>query len=413
MFGVSLLCCPRLPAADGTALTLAQAQQLALQHNADLRVAESQVAAALAQVRTAREFPNPSLSLSTAKIATDGKGNGTMAGNRFLERSYDSIITLSQLFEIGKRGLRQESARAGQRAAEAQRADARRLLLQSVSQAYVAALEAREESRVLTQSAESLRSEANLAAARLSAGDIAATEKMQIEITATQLELDATAARRTATSAVVLVETLLGMPEPAGQTQLTDTLASLPLPPILAADTPTATRPDIAAAEASLAKAESDLASQKRASVPDLTVSVQFERNPPDQPNTAGFGVSLPLPLWNHNGGGISAARAAREQAQAQLDKARMQASADVANARAAYSEARARADAYAQELQPKSARVVKTVAYSYERGGAALIGLLAAERNDNDIRLATVRAQADAASASFALAAALNHAVP
>ncbi len=409
----SILGCGSLGAAGPGPLTLAAAQRTALQHNVDLVSAQAQVEVAIAQLHTAREFPNPSLSLSTAKIATDGTGNGTATGNRFLDRSYDSVVALSQLFEIGKRRPRRDAARAGQSVAEAQRDDVRRLLLQSVSQAYVAALEAQEESRALAQSAASLRREAGLAATRLSAGDIAATEKAQIEITAGQFELAAAAARRAAISAVVVLEALLGEPEPAGQTPLADTLASLPLPPILSVDAPIHIRPDLVAAEAGLAKAEADFVLQKRGPMPDLTLSAQFEHNPPAQPNTVGLGVSLPLPLWNRNGGGIRVARAARDQAQAQLDKVRVQAVAEVATARAALDEASGRASAYVKDLLPKSAQVAETVAYAYEHGGASLLELLAAERSDNDIRLSSSRALADAASASFAFAAALNRLEP
>src|ERR1700678_803856 len=53
-------------------LTLADALRLAIERNADFRVAETQVDAALAQLRVVREYPNPTLGLSTAKISTDG-----------------------------------------------------------------------------------------------------------------------------------------------------------------------------------------------------------------------------------------------------------------------------------------------------------------------------------------------------
>ena len=401
-------------AAAAPGLTLAQAQQQALAHNADVRIAAAQAEAAAAQLRAAHEFPNPVIGLSTAKIATDVSGNGTTRGNRLLDRSYDSIVSLSQLFELGKRGPRQQSARAAQRAAEAQRDDARRLVLQAVSQTYVAALEAREESRVLAESAASLRREAGLAAVRLAAGDLAANDRMQIELAAGRLELDAAASRHAATAAGIALEILLGFPAATGETELADALGALPLPSAeLAGDGVAGTRPDVAAAEANVAKAEADLGLQQRASFPDLTVSAQFERNPPDQPNTAGLGLSFPLPLWNRNGGAIRAARAARETAQAQLDKARLQAAAEVAGSRSAFREARARAAAFVEKLRPQSAAVAQTVAYSYEHGGASLLELLAAGRNDNEVRIATARAQADAAAAAFALSAALNRPAP
>src|SRR5271166_4826474 len=70
---VALVPLPLQAAEAGPApLTLAEARTLALERNADFRVAQAQVDAALAQLRVAREFPNPTLGLSTAKISTDG-----------------------------------------------------------------------------------------------------------------------------------------------------------------------------------------------------------------------------------------------------------------------------------------------------------------------------------------------------
>lgn len=392
-------------------LTLHQAQGIALARNADFRIAQIQVDAAIAQLRIAKEFPNPIFGLSVSKIDTDRRSNRTAAGNDLFDRSYDSIVSLSQFLELGKRGPRRAAGQAGQRAAEAQRDDVRRLLIKSVCQAYIAALEAKEEGIILASSAASLRHEADLAAVRLASGDIAAMDKAQIEISAVQRELDAAAARHNATTAILALEMLLGDPAPSGRTALMDSLVSLAREtPLEIVDEPSPSqRPDSVAASATLEKADAELLIQQRGKFPDLTVSVQFEHNPPDTPNTAGVGVSLPLPLWNRNAGAIRAARAARDEAQESLEKTRAQISAEIAAARSDFIEARDRLNAYRGDLIVKSANVVHTVGYTYEHGGASLVELLAAERNDNDIRISTVRAQAEAASASFALSAALN----
>src|ERR1017187_7465219 len=165
------LCTTRGSAADASPapLTLAGARRLALERNADFRVARTQVDAALAQLRIAREFPNPTLGLSTAKISIDGTPEGTALGNRLLNRSYDRIASLSQLFVVGKRGLIRDPATAGVHSAEFQRDDARRLLLQAVTQSYAAALAALREADVLTDSASKLRHEADIAVHRFQA----------------------------------------------------------------------------------------------------------------------------------------------------------------------------------------------------------------------------------------------------
>jgi cobalt-zinc-cadmium efflux system outer membrane protein len=391
-------------------LSLADAQRLALERNNDLRIAQAQVAAALAQLRVAREFPNPTVSLSTAKISTDGVPESTTLGNGLLARSYDSIASLSQLFQVGKRGLIQDAAKAGVRSAEFQRDDARRLLLQGVTQAYAAALAASSEADVLTDSAAKLRREADIAAHRFSAGDLSASDKAQLEIAADQDELNAESERAIARTAVVTLEILLGEASPQGGTVLADTLDDWGrrIPADLESEAIGA-RPDIAAAEAAVSQADSNLRLQQRQKIPDVTASMQYERNPPFQPDTVGFGLSFPLPVWDRFDGEILAARAAREQTLAQLDKARIQAAADVSAARVAYHEAAQRARRYESSLVPKSAEVLKSVSYSFEKGGAALVDLLEAERNDNSIRVGAAQAKADAASAAAALEAALG----
>lgn len=393
-----------------SALTLAEAQRVAVERNADFRIAQAQVDAALAQLKVVREFPNPTLGLSTAKISTDGTSEGTAMGNSLLNRSYDSIASLSQLFLVGKRGLMRDAATAGVHAAQFQRDDAKRLLMQAVTQGYAAALAAQKEADVLTDSAAKLRREADIAAHRFKAGDISASDEAQLEIAADQDELNADSERATAKTAVVTLEILLGEPKPSGSTPLADSLDQwMRAIPGGLEEQSIGNRPDIAAAESAVSQADSNVTLTRRQRIPDLTASIQYERNPPFQPDTVGFGFSLPIPVWDHFDGEILAARTAREQSQAQLDKMRIQAAADVSTARVAFHEASQRARRYAASLVPESAEVIRSVSYAYEKGGASLVDLLEAERNDNAIRVAAAQSQADTASAAASLEAALG----
>jgi cobalt-zinc-cadmium efflux system outer membrane protein len=48
---------------------------------------------------------------------------------------------------------------------------------------------------------------------------------------------------------------------------------------------------------------------------------------------------------------------------------------------------------------------VLETISYAYQKGGAALLDLLSAQRTDNDVRIATAQAMADSATAAVTLA--------
>ena len=63
---------------------------------------------------------------------------------------------------------------------------------------------------------------------------------------------------------------------------------------------------------------------------PDIDVSLQYDRSASAYPNYTGFGISLPLPLWNFNQGGIKSAKAALKQNQTQLDASKLKAVNDV-----------------------------------------------------------------------------------
>ncbi len=390
-------------------LSLADAQKLALEQNWDLLAAVAGVDAATAQKIVTHEFPNPTLSLSTAKISVDNHPNSTPYGNGLWDRSYDTITAVNQLFEIGgKRKNRQLSAQAGYEAARAQFYDAKRTLDLGVAKAYLDAALGEENAQVLSASAATLREESRLAEIRLKAGEISTADKNQIDISAQRFELDARTAKATAAQNRVALEVLLGVPHPNGDAVLTDHLEAL-LSTLSPGNTNStgALRPDVLAAGAAWRRSQADVRVQKAYRIPDPTVLAQYEHEPPDAPNTIGVGVSLPLPLWNRNRGNILAAQAAAEQARLSYEKAKAQAVADIATAILAYGDAATRWDSYRQSIRPKSEDVRKTKAYAYQKGGASLLDMLVAERDDNDVRLAAVQAAHDAAVALASLKAA------
>src|SRR5262249_59213089 len=136
-----------------------------------------------------------------------------------------------------------------------------------------------------------------------------------------------------------------GETQPQGHIRLADSLT--PLAEISPGETnlqaALARRPDIRAAESARGKAEADTRLQKAMRIPDPTFLAQYEHEPPDQPNTVGFGVSFPLPLWNRNRGNITAAQAALEQTDVLLGKIQAQAAAEIVSADTSYSSALSR----------------------------------------------------------------------
>lgn len=393
-------------------LSLAEAKQLAFTRNWDLLAAKSGLDAATAQMLVAKEFPNPTFSYSTARIAD--YGNSTPVGNGLWSRNYDTIFAVSQLIEIGgKRRDRKASAQAGLSGARARFCDARRVLEQGVTKGYIAALLAGENARVLKDSARLFQHEVAIAQARLQAGDISDSDEKQIENSADIFELQAKAAKAAAMQARISVDVLLGVDAPHGNWVPADTLTQMAvLAPQLHEAKSNEVRPDVLAAQSDLMQARADLNLQKAQRIPDPTFSFLEEHNPyggafPD--DTVGIGVSFPLPLWNWNRGEIKSAQATVDKDALALAKAKAQVAADIATAQSAWQEATERWQRYQSQILPKSQKVRDSVAFAYEKGGQSLVDLLEAERADNDARLATAQAMADASSAAADLKAALE----
>jgi cobalt-zinc-cadmium efflux system outer membrane protein len=392
-------------------LSLNQARETAFRNNWDLLAAGSDVDMATAQKVISHEFPNPTLALSTMKVNADNHSSSTVLGNSLWNRSYDTIAAVNQLFEIGgKRAARQAAALAGYEASRLRLLDAKRVLDLAVTRAYVQAVLADSNAAILRASAASLRKEAEIAETRHKAGDISTADQTQIEIVADRFELDATSAEANSKTLKISLQTLLGNPNADGNFGFEETLEALAetrVPIVDPSHLPP--RSDVLALEALRRKADADLRFQKAMRVPDPTFFVQYEREPPDKPNTAGFGVSIPIPLWNHNRGAISAAAANQRQSALLADKARAQFASEVASSQVNYQDAYTRWKRYGSNIVPRSENLRSTISYAYQKGGASLLDLLSAERSDNDIRLAAAQAAADTAVSIASLKAAFS----
>jgi cobalt-zinc-cadmium efflux system outer membrane protein len=393
-------------------LTLADARRLARERSWTLLAARADLEMAEAQQSAARAWPNPLLSASLQKLET-GAFPFRSGGTR------DTTTALSQLVELGgKRGDRIRSAGA-EAAAVAKRLEfTHRRLDADVVKAYVAALAAQEAVRIERLSAASLARSAAIAEDRFRAGEISDAEREQVGIAAGRFAADVRTAEAGAVQARVALQLLLGAPRPDGAVQLADDLERLSAlvpgrPDAAARGGAVEDRPDVQAAAEEVRRAQADLGLQKALRVPDPTLLAQYESDLPDHPHTVGFAVSLPLPLFYRNRGGIRAAEIARDSAGRDLLQAEARASAEIATASAAWDAALDRRRRVRGDLLPRAEKVEEMVAFAYQNGASSLLELLEAERNLNELRLAAAATAAEALSAAADLAAARGEAFP
>lgn len=365
---------------SATAMPLATAFARALDTAPALRGGDAVIAGARAFADQAGRWPNPTIGFEVDEFA----------GNRALSGFDRAEVTgrLSQTFELGgKRAARRGAAAAEIAFTQAERDAARRNVLADTLEAYTAAAAARTRLTLADAQLTIIATIADQSARRLAAGDVA-------QVVADRAEVDratALAARDRAQSDLGVAErslgSLVGTPTAAAAPDwLTAAAAGPPLP---APDLDLL--PDAARFAASRARAEAGLATQRAQRIPDPTAFLGVRQLRGSDTTALVAGVSLPLPLFNRNGGAI--ARAQGEAIRANTDIEGQQRALARAIDRAIADEAAARRTLAVLDTRtlPAAKRVLELTQRGFTAGALPYRDLADALRAANEARFARV----------------------
>lgn len=383
-------------AADLNNLSLQQAVDLLRRGNHDLSLAGSAVEAATADLDVAGERPNPQLSLSTSHIDLHGNnGNGNL-----WNRPYDTVIGWSQPLERGgKRGLRRSVADANLNAAGQDRQAVFRDQLAALYDSYYDLLEAQDKVRISEEAAESYRRSVAAAEQRFKLGDIAAADVARLRVEASRGENDARQAQSDLAQARLTVARLLGQEAQAGQIT-----AAGPWPDAAAepADADLAAlveqQPEVKAAQARVEAARKAVELARSQQVHDLSLSLQYEHQPPDLKDSVGVGISMPIMIGSNFKGEIRRANADLTTAQLNLDNVRSQVRTALATEHDALATSANVVARFRGDVLRNAKRAADSAEYAYGRGASGLMDLLDARRT-----LYAVQQDALAAEAAYA----------
>jgi cobalt-zinc-cadmium efflux system outer membrane protein len=369
-------------------VTRAEAVAAALHRGARVAVGRADTVAALGAARTARAFPNPTVSGSYSKDTPNYHALGDLPLDLPWLRSS----------RIGAAESARDATRyrfAFERAAI--RFDAETTYTRSLAGALLARL-----SRRTALDADSLRRIAEL---RREVGDVSELDVRLAAVNAGQLENVALDDSLAALSTLLSLQLQMGLTGEEPMIVLADSLT----PPSDSA-TPEAGRAllPIAAAEATLRAAERSLAFARRSRfAPSLAFG--FDTGDPSSPTPHQLlpvvGFSLPLPLFNWSGGEITRAAAERDRALAQLDLTRRETDAALARATRELVASRSRLRRAAGLVA--SANLVAAMSLrAYGEGAVPLATVLEAQRNAREIlaRYIDDLATADAAARALRL---------
>ncbi|PYO79363.1 MAG: hypothetical protein DMD63_04430 [Gemmatimonadetes bacterium] len=347
-------------------ITRQQAVESAVARGARAAVARADTLVGAAQLRSARQFENPSLSATYTKS---------------LPR-YHEIVNLP--FDItGARSARIQSAQATRLASQYRFQFERAAAALDADTTYTRALAALEHVRLARRNARDADSLRRMAIVRRDAGDASELDVLLATVNAGQ------AANLAAVDSLTFVSTLFDLQAVMGLD--TNAIAITPSDSLVM---PTDTRTGVAtfvtlpvaAAEQSLTAAELSVRAQRRSIFAPFSIQAGVEHGDPSERGILPtFGVSIPLPILSRNRGAIAQAEAERERARAELALARFVTQTVIGRALRSRNLALERVQRD-RLLVESASRVASMSLTAYREGAQGLPAVLEAQRNAREI---------------------------
>jgi len=383
-------------AGNDTVLTLPEAESLWRQHSRELKLAETGISGAAADVRAAGQRPNPELSLNFASISPSaGYGAGPLK-----DKKMDSILRVEQLVERGgKRDLRIKGAEARLAASRLDYDDTARQQLAYLRRAYHDLHLAQEKRRLAGEAAELYGKSLSAAGKRQKAGDLAPVEVSRMAVDKARADNDLRQAQNELERAQQDLAYLIGREGDARSLVAGDDW------PALVTNEPGEARlderPDLKAASQRVAASEADRDLARASRTRNVSVGLQVERNLQNEPtNSFGVGVSVPLFLWHANEGEIQRAESDFDASRLQYEQQKAQVTTLVAQARSALLTARDRLTRLESGPLADAERVAKAAELAYSKGAMGLMDLLDTRRTLRQVQVEAATARADYAKA-------------
>ena len=396
-------------------LTLSEALAISRVNNARLIELRALADAADADRQSASRFLNPSFTF-------DAEGYPLFSSNRpSFWNGQDLTFRIDQELDLGgRRDLRTTSAAT---AAEIARLDVDagvRMIELSVKRTYLAAVLAQEDRTVAQASLQEIDRVITLNEARLRLGDVSGAELRRVKVERLRFVDDVFSAELALKNAKSALLALLGAPTLDQSIELTEslTLPGSAGPGLISASTePGAAqavvadalsrRPDVGAARRDVVRAETQTRLQRALRSPNPTVGGGYRRA--SGTNAVVFGMTVPVPLFSNNQGGVGRADAELRAATARASAVETLARLDIQQAMNAVQTNSARVE-YIELEHLKNARESRDLTLeSYRLGAAGLIDFLDAQRAFRETQRIYNRALYDRRISFFELSAALG----
>jgi outer membrane protein, heavy metal efflux system len=368
-----------------TALTWEQVKQQFIAANPTLMAGQINIDESKAEEITAFLRPNPNFTLSTDQI----QPFPNTIPYRPFTYAFPSVVFDYLHERQHKRELRLQSQKDATAIAVSQQADQERNLLFNLRAAFVQTLQSKAQLTLAIDNRDYFDKEYVISQDRYQAGDIAQRDLQRIHLQRVQYEQDYETALvnlRTAKITMLMLlnaRTAIDRFDVTGRFDFDDNL-----PPLEQFhDIAVADRPDLRAAMQAVDKAETDHKLAVANGSTDPTFSIDFGRNPPIT-FYFGVGINIPLRIFDRNQGEKLRTEIDIRHAERLKDSTQAQVFNDVDSAYFTVLSVLNQLRPYKSTYLQEAADVRDKVSFAYQRGGAALVDFLDAQRDYRAVQL-------------------------
>lgn len=361
-------------------ITLAEAFAAALRDSPDLAAFDFEVRAREADALGAGLLPNPELGGEVENVGGSNERRGW--------RAAETTISLGQLVETaGKRSKRRLAALLARDTASLDYEVKRLAVLADVAKAFVAMLAAQEK-LALAREAERVGAESVRAvAATVRAGAVSPLEEGRARVALEQSAVARARAERDLEASRSRLAARLGAPRVTFQA-VTGELRAVAAPPAVDGLIAAAiASPALARWTRELEQRRATLVLEQARRIPDVTATAGGRHFADDDSVAAVFSLSVPLPAFNRNQGGIGAAQAALSKTGAEQRAAEVAIREEVGVAHQELSAAYEQAVKLRDQILPEAETVFTRASDAYTRGLLRYLEVLDTRRTLFELR--------------------------
>ena len=356
------------------AITLGQALSLSIMKNPELASYSWEVRAAEARMLQASLLPNPEFDFEAEELGWSDARNGIGSAVMY--------FTFRQLLELGdKRGKRTSVARLETDIQDWQYASKRLDVFAETTRAFIRALAARKKMALSERFHQLANQVLKAVSERVDAGKVSPLEETKARVTVSRTRMDRERALRQWDISRKRLAATWGSTAPAFEGVTGDLEKISELSSLEGLLEQTDRNPDQERWETEILLREARLALEKSKRIPNVTVLAGLQRFEQTDENALVVGLSIPLPIFDRNQGGIEEARHNIRKVEEERREADVRIKTKLSNAYQVLSASRMEAITLKNDILPAAQQVFDGLSEGYREGKFSYLDVLDAQR--------------------------------